>query len=230
MSEFLSFLQLGYHHIADPKAFDHMLFVVTLCAVYRWTDWRKLLVLITAFTIGHSLTLVLAGLHILQVPSDLVEFLIPVTIVLTSLHNIATKGLLSPTQEGLVSPMELPGPSGLAIPRSSGLAIPSAPVSAILRDMRTNYLLALFFGFIHGMGFANYFSALMGESGNIVLPLFAFNVGIELGQLMIVGVFFGLYFLLAQWLKLAHRDWNLYVSGLGGGGALVLILQNLFGG
>jgi hypothetical protein len=196
MSEFLSFAKLGFHHIADPKAFDHMLFVVTLCAVYRWTDWRKLLVLVTAFTIGHSLTLVLAGLHILQVPSELVEFLIPVTIVLTSLHNVA-------------------------VSKSVG--------GTFSRSVSTNYLLALFFGLIHGMGFANFFSALMGEEGNIVLPLFAFNVGIEVGQLMIVGVFFGLYYLLAQWLKLNHRDWNLYVSGLGGGGALVLILQNVFG-
>lgn len=195
MSEFLSFLQLGFHHIADPQAFDHLLFVVTLCAVYRWTEWRKLLVLITAFTIGHSLTLVLAGFHILNVPKDLVEFLIPVTIVLTSLHNITVKKV----EAGTFS-----------------------------RSVSTNYLLALFFGLIHGMGFANYFTALMGEEGNIVKPLFAFNVGIETGQLMIVGVFFGLYFLLAQGLKIAHRDWNLYISGLGAGGALVLILQHMF--
>ncbi len=195
MSEFLSFLSLGFHHIADPRAFDHLLFVVTLCAVYRWTEWRKLLVLITAFTIGHSLTLVLAGFHILNVQKDLVEFLIPVTIVLTSVNNIWAK---------------------------------KAEGGTFSRSVSTNYLLALFFGLIHGMGFANYFTALMGEAGNIVKPLFAFNVGIEVGQLMIVSVFFGLYFLLAQWLKILHRDWNLYVSGLGAGGALVLILQNLF--
>ncbi|MBI1228433.1 MAG: HupE/UreJ family protein [Bacteroidetes bacterium] len=219
MSEFLSFLSLGFHHIADPKAFDHLLFVVTLCAVYRWTEWRKLLVLITAFTIGHSLTLVLAGLHILTVPKDLVELLIPITIVLTGLHNLqglkSPKGFLSQsvTQEEAI---------GFSIPRASGLKI--------LDGMTTNYLLALFFGLIHGMGFASYFGALMGEEGNILLPLFAFNVGIEVGQLMIVGVFFGLYFLLAQWLKIQQRDWNLFVSGLGSGGALVLILQKLFGG
>lgn len=201
MSEFLSFLQLGFHHIADPKAFDHMLFVVTLCAVYRWTEWRKLLVLITAFTIGHSLTLVLAGFHLLNIPKDLVEFLIPVTIVLTGLHNVASKKHSS-----------------------------AGTIGTFSRSVSTNYLLALFFGLIHGMGFANYFGALMGEEGNIVLPLFAFNIGIELGQLMIVGVFFGVYFLLAQWLKIQHRDWNLFVSGLGSGGALVLILQNLLGG
>ncbi len=197
MSEFSSFLQLGFHHIADPKAFDHLLFVVTLCAVYRWSDWRRLLVLITAFTIGHSLTLVLAGFSILRVPASLVEFLIPVTIVLTSLHNVWAK---------------------------------KAEGGTFSRAVSTNYLLALFFGLVHGMGFANYFSALMGEAGSIVKPLFSFNVGIELGQLVIVGVFFGLYFLLAQWLKIQHRDWNLYVSGLGAGGALVLILQKVFGG
>lgn len=197
MSEFLSFLSLGFHHIADPKAFDHLLFVVTLCAVYRWTEWRKLLVLITAFTIGHSLTLVLAGLHILTVPKDLVELLIPITIVLTGLHNVSVK---------------------------------KAEAGTFSRAVSTNYLLALFFGLIHGMGFASYFGALMGEEGNILLPLFAFNVGIEVGQLMIVGVFFGLYFLLAQWLRIQQRDWNLFVSGLGSGGALVLILQNLLGG
>ena len=195
MSEFLSFLQLGFHHIADPKAFDHLLFVVTLCAMYHWRDWRKLLVLITAFTIGHSLTLVLAGFQVLNVPRDLVEFLIPVTIVLTSVQNI-----WSGTAEGGV----------------------------FSKSVSTNYLLALFFGLIHGMGFANFFQALMGEEGSVVKPLFSFNVGIELGQLLIVIVFFGLYFLLAKVFKLQHRDWNLYVSGLGGGGALVLILQNVF--
>jgi hypothetical protein len=197
MSEFLSFLQLGFHHIADPKAFDHLLFVVTLCAVYRWTDWRKLLVLITAFTIGHSLTLVLAGFNILKVPKDLVEFLIPVTIVLTSLHNIWGK---------------------------------QAKGGTFSKAVTTNYLLALFFGLIHGMGFANFFRSLMGEEGSIMMPLFSFNVGIELGQLAIVAVFFGLYYLLAQMFSLKQRDWNLYVSGLGAGGALVLIMQNLFGG
>ena len=195
MNEFFTFADLGFHHIVDPKAFDHLLFIVTLCAAYRWDEWRKMLILITAFTIGHSLTLVLSGLNWLRVPSDWVELLIPVTIVLTSLYNVASRR----TVEGIFA-----------------------------RSVSLNYAMALFFGLIHGMGFANFFRALMGEDGGIVWPLFSFNVGIEIGQIAIVAVFFSLYYGLAQWLKMPHRDWNFYVSGLGGGGALVLIMQQIF--
>lgn len=88
--------------------------------------------------------------------------------------------------------------------------------------------MALFFGLIHGMGFANFFRALMGEEGSIITPLFSFNVGIELGQIMIVSVFFALYYAINRLINFQHRDWNLYVSGIGGGGAAVLILQGLF--
>lgn len=197
MSEFSTFISLGFHHIADPRAFDHLLFLVTLCAVYRPADWRKLLVLITAFTIGHSTTLLLAGSHIMGIPSDLVELLIPVTIVLTSLYNIAFGGKTEET--GIFS-----------------------------GAIRWNYAMALFFGFIHGMGFANYFGALMGESGDIVWPLFSFNVGIEIGQIAIVLVFFGIYSAISGLFQFRHRDWNQYVSGLGGGGALVLLMQGVF--
>jgi len=78
------------------------------------------------------------------------------------------------------------------------------------------------------MGFANYFRALMGGEESILQPLFAFNIGIELGQIMIVAVFFLIYFLISRSIKIQQRDWNIYVSGLGGGGALVLIMQAVF--
>lgn len=196
MSEFLTFIDLGFHHIADPKAFDHLLFIITLCAVYRWDEWRKILILITAFTIGHSLTLVLSGFNILKVPAELVELLIPVTILLTSIYNISARR--------------------------------NTDESTFSRSVSLNYAMALFFGLIHGMGFANFFRALMGEEGSIITPLFSFNVGIELGQIMIVSVFFALYYAINRLINFQHRDWNLYVSGIGGGGAAVLILQGLF--
>ncbi len=195
MSEFNTFLQLGLRHILDFEAYDHLLFIITLCAVYQLEEWRKILILITAFTIGHSLTLVLSGLNILNIPAELVEFLIPITIVVTGLHNVVARK----REEGLFS-----------------------------RTVRINYALAMAFGLIHGMGFANYFRTLMGGMQSIVSPLFAFNVGIELGQLVIVAVFYSMLLLLSRLFTIEHREWNLFVSGAGAGGAFLLIVQNIF--
>lgn len=197
MSEFSTFLQLGLGHIASLSAYDHLLFIVTLCAIYQVQEWRKILVLVTAFTIGHSLTLVLSGLEILRVPSDLVELLIPFTILLTALHNVAAK---------------------------------KAEGGTFSKPVRANYVLALVFGLIHGMGFANFFRSLMGDGSNIAWPLFSFNVGIELGQILIVALLFGLLWVLVKLFSIVQRDWNLFVSGAGAGGALILILQGMLEG
>ncbi len=193
MSEVFTFLQVGFNHIVDWEAFDHLLFIITLCAVYRLAEWKKIFILITAFTIGHSLTLILAGLHILRIPAALVEFLIPVTIVATALHNVWSKS-----------------PEG----------------DLFSKTVSINYFLALFFGLIHGMGFANYFETLMGESGNVVLPLLSFNLGIETGQILIVLLFFGFFYLMSRLFSFGHRSWNLFISGAGAGGALLLIVQS----
>lgn len=186
---------MGFQHISDLRAYDHMLFIITLCAVYRLEDWRKILVLITAFTVGHSVTLALSALGVLSVPSDLVEFLIPVTILLTSLHNVS-----SFSKRKIMS-----------------------------RNVNLNYLLALFFGLIHGMGFANYFRGLFGEMKDILWPLFSFNVGIELGQLLIVACFFGFYYLLKKGIWFEHKSWCQFISGAGAGVSVILILENIMG-
>lgn len=91
MTEFFIFLKLGYQHITDINGYDHILFVVALCAIYRITDWKKILVLVTAFTIGHSVTLALAALNIIEYSTDLIEFLIPVTIIFTCITNLFHK-------------------------------------------------------------------------------------------------------------------------------------------
>ncbi|HHM21959.1 MAG TPA: HupE/UreJ family protein [Bacteroidetes bacterium] len=194
MSEFSAFLQLGFHHIADIEAFDHLLFIITLCAVYEWKEWKKVLVLITAFTIGHTTTLILTAFDVLQLPPAIVEVLIPATILLTALHNVWAQ---------------------------------KATGSVFSRAVSVNYLLALFFGLIHGMGFANYFRNLFGQAESIVRPLFAFNAGIELGQVMIVVVFFLVYFFLSKIFTIRPRDWNLFLSGAGAGVAITLIIGQL---
>ena len=135
----------------DIKGYDHILFVMTLCSVYRLAEWRRVLILITAFTIGHSTTLVLATLKIVSVSNGLIEFLIPLTIFLTALFNAVYR---------------------------------KEQVSRGLHLLK--YSAALFFGLIHGLGFSNYLRSLLGKESSIVKPLFAFNLGIEVGQIIIV--------------------------------------------
>ena len=182
------YLELGLKHIADLAGYDHILFLVALCAVYRVEDWRRLIVLVTAFTVGHSITLALSGFEIVVIPSNIVEFLIPVTIFLTALRNVTSSA-------------------------SPGQSV----------NMTSHYLMALGFGFIHGMGFSNYFRALMMDSSSIVVPLLGFNLGIEAGQLMVVVAIMLVAFLIVNVIGVKHRDWNLFVSGAAAGISLVLM-------
>ncbi len=193
MSEFELYLNLGLNHISDLGAYDHIVFIVALCAVYLVKQWRQILVLVTAFTIGHSVTLALSTLGILLVPTDIVEFLIPTTIFVTCVSNV-------------VKPIDM----------------------EFSRKMNMNYLLALFFGLIHGMGFSNYLRALLGEEESILLPLFAFNIGLEIGQLMIVALVLLGAGLAVQVFRAEHRAWNLVVSGAAAGISIILMAETKF--
>ncbi|AMW05700.1 HupE/UreJ family protein [Gemmatimonas phototrophica] len=193
MSEFWLYAQLGFHHIADLAGYDHILFVAALAIPYAISDWRRLAVLITAFTLGHSLTLALATVQLLSVPSTLVEALIPATIVITAALSW-TAG------------HESVRPEPVAVGR---------------------YLMATGFGLIHGMGFSTYLRALLGEEEHITMPLFAFNVGLEVGQLLILAVVLAAGALLVPGI-LSRRVWVLIQVGATGGLALMLLGQRLF--
>ena len=193
MSSLSLYVQLGFQHISDLAGYDHILFLVALCGVYRVAQWRRLLVLVTAFTVGHSITLALVSLGAITVRSDVVEFLIPVTIVLTALHNVLGRD-----------------PAGGAV------------------SMLPSYAMAGFFGLIHGMGFSNYFRALLMGDDAIVLPLLGFNLGIELGQLLVVAVIVGAAFVFLNLLGAKHRDWNVFLSGAAAGIATILMIENRF--
>ena len=188
MSEFQLYFILGKDHILDyANGYDHILFVVALCAIYLMRDWKKLLILITAFTIGHSITLALATLKIIVVDGALIEFLIPLTIFVTAFSNIFRRTEVTD------------------------------------RTTYINYGYALFFGLIHGMGFSNYLQAILGKHKNIVSPLFAFNVGLEVGQIIIVSIFMIISFILVDLFTLNRRDWKLVISSAIAGIALVLM-------
>lgn len=197
LSEFLVFLRLGFHHIADIQGYDHILFIVALCAGYELRHWRKLLVLVTAFTLGHSLTLALATFRIITINDDLVEFLIPLTILITGAMNIVTAS----------------SKGGEAVEGKGGRVL--------------KYLLALAFGLIHGMGFSNFLRSLLGQEEGIALPLFSFNVGLELGQISIVVAVLILTFLMLRVLRMPRHDWVLVLSGATVGVALILLVERL---
>lgn len=150
MSDLLAFLELGFRHIADPAALDHMLFLLALAAIYRGRDWRSAAWVVTAFTAGHSVTLALAVTGALRLPTPVIEFLIPVTIVATGIENLLVRDRAS------------------------------APLGGRYRP-----IFAGVFGLVHGAGFANYLRDFF--SGSIAVPLLGFNLGIELGQLLILA-------------------------------------------
>ena len=196
MSESEIFLPLGFQHITDLKGYDHILFVVALCAVYRLKDWKKIAFLITAFTIGHSVTLALATLNIITYSTYLIELLIPITIFLTCILNFFHK--------------------------SAEYSLDKEKPSYF------RYPMAMAFGFIHGMGFSNYLRSLLGKEESIWQPLLAFNVGLEIGQLVIVTISLIISSLLLDIFKVKKHDCNLILSGIVAGVALTLIRDAKF--
>jgi hypothetical protein len=191
MTSFELYFKLGLQHILDLKGIDHVLFILALCAVYVARDWAKILLLVTAFTIGHSLTLALATFNLVQVRSEVIEFLIPVTIAITALVT-------------LVKPKPNSG-----------------------KGIQLNYLLALLFGLIHGMGFSNYLKSLLGQETSIWQPLLAFNVGLEVGQLVVVAAFL-LITSLVHLAGMNRKEWTLILSAFVLGVACMLMLQTKF--
>ena len=185
MNDFELYFTLGRQHIADWQGIDHILFILALCLRYLLVDWRKILVLITAFTIGHSITLALSVLNIFTFPSKWIEFLIPITIIITAISNVFVRKFAFKSKFSLI------------------------------------YFLALFFGLIHGLGFSNYLKSLLGKDNNVIIQLFAFNIGLEVGQLMIVSGIMLLSYLVVGLMKVNRREFILYVSG----GVLALAIQ-----
>ncbi len=191
MSEFQLYYGLGLDHILDVNGYDHILFVLALSSLYRSSDWKPLIGMVTAFTLGHSITLALATLEIISVNSALIEFLIPVTILLTGISNLLNSG------------------------QSGG-------------KLTLNAIYAASFGLIHGMGFSNYLRSLLGNEESILMPLFAFNIGLEVGQIIIVAIFLVLNVIFVSLFNVAQRDWKIVVSSAVAGIAITLMLDAVY--
>jgi hypothetical protein len=146
-------MALGFQHITDPRGADHIVFLLALAAIYRFRDWRECVWVVTAFTVGHSLTLALAVTGALSLPTALIEFLIPVTILITALENLFVRD--------------------------------GRPA---VWGRRYRPVFAGGFGLVHGAGFANYLRSLFVD--RITVPLFGFNIGLEIGQLIVIALAF----------------------------------------
>lgn len=188
LQDFGLYFELGWQHILDFEGYDHILFVSVLCGIYLLKDWRKVLLLVTAFTVGHSVTLALSVFDKISVDSALIEFLIPVTIVTTACFNIFNKNFSQ-------------------------------------KNLTFNYMMALLFGLIHGMGFSNYLKSLLGKDTSIVNELLAFNIGLEFGQIVIVLFILFISFLAVQLLSIKRREWNLFLSSAIFGIALLMAAE-----
>jgi len=200
---FPTYFQLGFEHITDVNGYDHILFLIALCASYRYADWKRILILVTAFTVGHSLTLALAVLNVIPVNGAWIEFLIPLTIFITAIANLY-HGWKQTSQT---------------------LSIERGDIPLLGRGMGGGWLLALGFGLIHGMGFSNFLRSLLGDE--LLLPLFSFNVGLEVGQLIIVAVIFTVQWAAVRFMQLQLRWWNLLLSLIAAGVAVFLMAERL---
>lgn len=169
------YFKIGWEHIVSADALDHQLFILSLITIYSFKKFKQVLILVTAFTIGHSLTLLLSVLDVFRFSTVWVEFLIPCTIFITALSNL----------------------------------FHTAPTN---KSVQINYYLALVFGLIHGMGFANSVRMMLANDQNLGWDLFGFNIGLETGQIFIVAILLSVFYFIFTYTKVRRRDWILFLS------------------
>jgi hypothetical protein len=175
MNDFSFYFPLGWEHIMTLNALDHILFIAALAAIYTLKDWKQVLILVTAFTVGHTITLVLSTKELIQVEEGLTEFLIPCTIVITAIANLFQRSFTP-------------------------------------KAVRVNYFLALAFGLIHGLAFANILRMILAEEQSFALAMFSFSVGLECGQVLIVLLVLVVCQAFIQFLKVERKHWVIFVS------------------
>ena len=188
MTEFFLYLKLGLTHVLDWQAYDHVLFLIVLVAAYNFSNWKRIIILVSLFTLGHTVSLLLANFNMVLVSSKWIEFLIPVTILITSIYNLGASGKNNRSEKvGLF------------------------------------YVITLFFGLIHGFGFATYFKMISGD--NEILPLLEFALGVEIAQIIVVAAVLILNFLFQFIFRFSKRDWVLVISSIVIG-VIIPMLQN----
>jgi len=186
-------VEYGINHVLDINAYDHVLFLIVLSIPYVFKDWKRVLLLVSMFTLGHTLSLVLAAYNVVTVNATVVEFLIPITILVVALFNVFTSGK-----------------------------------GAQREKVGVLFLSTLFFGLVHGLGFAREFKMLLGDTDNKLVLLLEFALGIELAQVIIVFVVLFLGYIVQTIFRLTKRDWIMVISAIVVGLVIPMILNSDF--
>lgn len=186
-------VQYGINHVLDINAYDHVLFLIVLTVPYLFKDWKRVLLLVSMFTLGHTLSLILSVYGIITVKAQLVEFLIPITILIVALFNVFTSGKGAQKEKiGLL------------------------------------FLSTLFFGLIHGLGFAREFKMLLTDSDSKFILLLEFALGIEIAQIIIVFAVLLLGYIMQTIFRFNKRDWIMVISAIVVGLVIPMILNSDF--
>ena len=193
LDEFWFNVQYGINHVLDINGYDHVLFLMVLSVPYLFKDWKRVLLLVTMFTLGHSLSLVLAAYDVVSINGELVEFLIPLTILIVAVYNVFT----------------------------AGKSEKSTKLSVL-------FFSTLFFGIIHGLGFAGEFKMFIGKTESKLLPLLEFALGIEIAQIIIVFMVLFIGFLGQTVFRFSKRDWMMVLSAIVIGLVIPMLINSDF--
>ena len=186
-------VEYGINHVLDINAYDHVLFLIVLTIPYIFKDWKHVLLLVSTFTLGHTLSLVLAAYDIVRIDGKIIEFLIPITIMIVALFNVFTAGK-----------------------------------GAQKEKVGVLFFSTLFFGLIHGLGFAREFHMLAGKTDSKLALLVEFALGIEISQVIIVFSVLFLGFLVQTLFRFSKRDWIMVISAVVVGLVIPMILKSDF--
>lgn len=184
-------VEYGMNHVLNINAYDHVLFLIVLTIPYLFKDWKRVLILVTVFTLGHTLSLILAAYGRVSISDAYVEFLIPVTILVVALFNVFTAGK-----------------------------------GAQKEKIGILFISTLFFGLIHGLGFAREFRMFVGNSDSKLVPLIEFALGIEIAQVIIVFIVLFLGYIFQTIFRFSKRDWIMVISSIVVGLVIPMLLHN----
>ncbi|PTM08833.1 MAG: HupE / UreJ protein [Bacteroidetes bacterium] len=186
-------MKYGINHVLDINAYDHVLFLIVLTIPYLFKDWKRVLLLVSLFTLGHTLSLVLAAYNVVSINGQIVEFLIPITILIVALFNVFTSGK-----------------------------------NAQKEKIGVLFLTTLFFGLVHGLGFASEFKILVGRTDSKLATLIEFALGIEVSQVIIVSIVLFLGYILQTLFNVNKRNYVMVISAIVVGLVIPMILQSDF--